>query len=65
MPLVEFIEDFDWYFESGCCGFAVRAYEAGWCGEVAEDVAAAAAAAGKARIVDLEPGRATYGNGEI
>lgn len=54
MPKVEFVEDFDWYFESGCCGFAVRAYKAGWAGDVDGDVADAAVAAGKASLIELQ-----------
>lgn len=54
MPRIEFTEDFDWYFDSGCCGFAVRAYKAGWTGDVEDDVADRAVAAGKARIIELD-----------
>lgn len=54
MPKVAFTDDFDWYFPSSCCGFAVRAYKAGYVGDVDDDVADAATEAGKARFVELE-----------
>lgn len=52
MPKVEFTDDFDWYFPSDCCGFAVRAYKAGFVGDVDDDVAQAAARSGRARLVE-------------
>ncbi|MGV6872551.1 hypothetical protein ACUSIJ_07645 [Pseudochelatococcus sp. B33] len=63
MPKVEFTEDFDWYFQSGCCGFGVRAYQAGWSGDVDDDVADAATKAGKARLV--EPESEAEADGEV
>lgn len=54
MPKIEFTADFDWYFDSGCCGFAVQAFKAGWSGDVVDSVADAAVLAGRARLVELD-----------
>lgn len=65
MREVEFTADFDWYFDSGCCGFAVQAFKAGWSGNVDDDVADAATAAGKARLIEPESDDAPDGEGEV
>lgn len=63
MKSVYFTADFDWCFESGCCGLAVRAFKAGWSGAVEDDVADAATAAGKASLIS--PQAEADGEGEI